>query len=153
MLPYLAAAGHNLYTKSAYLYLQTMNNLPLSRPDVYNSFLEGHHVVRRSDRYWGGLSSDLTIEQILTKAAKRSGGLTRGRGITEAQRAKWVLARPTCAQMNSAMQDLTGNRKNTRDQHLEMRATRWSKDSKYSTTAISYLQERNPFFRGGPRSS
>ena len=65
MLPYLAAAGRNLYTKSAYLYLQSMNNLNNTNPTVYDSFVAGNHVVRRSNRAWAGLSSDLTIEQTL----------------------------------------------------------------------------------------
>ena len=58
MLPYLAAAGRNLYTKSAYLYLQSMNNLNNTNPTVYDSFVAGNHVVRRSNRAWAGLSSD-----------------------------------------------------------------------------------------------
>ena len=65
MLPYFAAAGHNLYTKSAYIYLQLMEDLQEKHPEVYNSFQDGLHVVRRSDRYWAGLSTDLAIEQVL----------------------------------------------------------------------------------------
>lgn len=40
MLPYLAAAGHNSYAKSAYLYLQLMNKLDNTNPAVYKRFLE-----------------------------------------------------------------------------------------------------------------
>ena len=38
MLPYFAAA---LYTKSAYIYLQKMQQLPESHPDIHTSFLNG----------------------------------------------------------------------------------------------------------------
>ena len=41
------------------------------------------HVIRRIDRYWAGLSSDLVIEQVLMRSMKTGGGLTRGRGMTE----------------------------------------------------------------------
>jgi hypothetical protein len=51
MLPYLAAAGHNLYAKSLSLYLQDMAGLPSKNPKVYQDFLNGHHVLRRSDRF------------------------------------------------------------------------------------------------------
>ena len=51
MLPYSTASGHNLYAKSAYMYLQKMQKLPESHPDVHSSFLNGFHVIRRSDRY------------------------------------------------------------------------------------------------------
>ena len=67
MLPYLAAAGHNLYTKSVRLYLQSMSSLETDHPDVYRQFEAGFHVVRRSNRLWAGLSTDLVIEQVLMK--------------------------------------------------------------------------------------
>ena len=49
MSPYFAAAGHHLYTKSAYMYLQSMSKLATTHPNVYQKFLAGYHVVRRSD--------------------------------------------------------------------------------------------------------
>ncbi len=76
MLPYFAAAGHNLYAKSAYIYLQKMQQLPQSHPDIHASFLNGYHFIRRSDRYWAGLSTDLVIEQVLMTSIKTVGGLT-----------------------------------------------------------------------------
>ena len=86
MLPYLAAAGHNHYTKSCHLYLQRMDKLEDTHPTVYQAFQSGMHVVRRSDRFWAGLSTDLVIEQELMRSLKTSGGLTNGSGMTEAQR-------------------------------------------------------------------
>ena len=46
MLPFFAAAGHNQYTKSAYIYLQMMEELPKTNPTVHENFLSGNHVVR-----------------------------------------------------------------------------------------------------------
>ena len=86
MLPYLAASGHNLYTKSVYLYLQDMTKLQDLHPEVHTYFLQGHQVVCRSNRFWAGLSLDLAIEHILMKSVKTTGGLTRGRGMSEVQR-------------------------------------------------------------------
>lgn len=39
MLPYIAAEGHNLYTKSAYIYLSRMQNLKATYPDIYAHFM------------------------------------------------------------------------------------------------------------------
>ena len=86
MLPYFAAAGHNLYTKSVRVYIQDMTKLHNSHPDVYEAFIHGLHVVIRYDKYWAGLSPDLVIEQVHTMSLKSTGGLTRGRGMAEAQR-------------------------------------------------------------------
>ena len=38
-----------------------MEDLKDKHPDVYQQFQDGLHVVRRSDRYWAGLSTDLVI--------------------------------------------------------------------------------------------
>ena len=62
MLPFFAASGHNLYTKSVYIYLQNMENLSITHPNVHRLFQKGFHVIRRSDRHWAGLSTDLVIE-------------------------------------------------------------------------------------------
>ena len=78
MLPYLAASGHNHYAKSILVYLQRMFKLEEKHPDVYLQFKVGLHVVRRSDRHWAGLPSDLVIEQVLMRSMKTSGGLTSG---------------------------------------------------------------------------
>lgn len=76
MLPYFAAAGHNPYAQSAYLYLQLMYDFQKEHPDGYTSFQDGLHVVRRCDRYWAELSTDLAIEQVLMLSVKTCGGLT-----------------------------------------------------------------------------
>ena len=79
MLPYLAASGHHLYTKSLYIYLTRMLDLPQTHPVIYERVFEkGLHVVRRSSRLWAGLSTDLVIEQVLMRSLKLSAGLTRG---------------------------------------------------------------------------
>ncbi len=93
MLPYLAASGHNHYTKCVWIYLQQMSKLEDEHPTVYHHFIRGLHVVRRSDRLWAGLPTDLVIEQALMRTLKTTGGLTRGRGMTEQQRLTWVMAK------------------------------------------------------------
>ena len=52
MLPYFAASGHFLYTKSAYCYLQQMQELQDKNQEVYRSFVNGYNVVRRSDTFF-----------------------------------------------------------------------------------------------------
>ena len=75
MVPYYAAAGHNNYLKSTYLYLQNMFELKNSHPHIDKLFQSGFHVIRRSDRYWAGLSADLVIEQEFMRNMKASGSV------------------------------------------------------------------------------
>ena len=110
MLPYSAASGHYLYAKSAYCYLQLMQQLPSSHPDVYSKFMDGFNVVRKSDRFWAGIGTDLVIEQELMRPLKTTGGLTRGCGMSELQRIKWLLSTTTCTEVKRTMQNLTGVR-------------------------------------------
>lgn len=124
MIPYFAAAGHNNYVKCAYIYLQTMEQLVNSHPDVYEHFSKGHHVVRRSDRFWAGLSCDLTVEQSLMRAAKSRGGFTRGGGCTEDQRMVWIQSMPACAEFNIAMQKITNLYYETSEQHKDCSESR-----------------------------
>ena len=83
MLPFLAASGHNHYTKSLHLYIQKMDHLEEQHPEVYQYFMQGFHVIRRSERFWAGLSTDLIIEQVLMRSLTNTGGLTHGGGMGE----------------------------------------------------------------------
>lgn len=106
MLPYFAAAG-----------LQQMQDLEKTNPDVHKKFMDGFHVARRSDRFWGGLSTDLMIEQVLMRSIKTTGGLTRGKGMSEIQRLVWLMSMPITADVNDSMQNLTGVNFSTSEQH------------------------------------
>ena len=137
MLPYLAASGHNLYTKCARVYLQQMLNLRNEHPNVQHHFEQGFHVIRRSDRLWAGLSPDLVIEQVLMRSLKTSGGLTQGRGMTEQQRLLWLLSMPACAEVNQAMEALTGVNLNTGEQNRDMTEARLARDWKDMLTVFT----------------
>ncbi|KAL8602370.1 hypothetical protein ACOMHN_022883 [Nucella lapillus] len=138
-------AGHDNYAKSARLYLQQMTALKDTHHKVYQDYQEGHHVFRRSERYWAGLSQDLVIEQVLMRSLKTSGGLTRGTGFGERQRLVWLLSMPACAEINSAMQTLSGITFTTSEQHKETSTTRQARDHKDTQTLVSYLTDRSPF--------
>ena len=145
MLPYLASSGHSLYAKSASIYLSFMANLPSDHPEVHQHFVEGLHVARRSDRAWAGLSTDLMIEHVLMCSMKTSGGLTRGRGMTEQQRLTWLLAMPACAEVNRATQELSGAKYSTNEQNKETGKSRQRRDMKDTHTLLLKMSERNPF--------
>lgn len=66
MLPYFHASGHFLYAKSCHLYLQDMYNLETEMDVIeYDKFTnESYFTVRRSEKFWGGVWTDMCIEQI-----------------------------------------------------------------------------------------
>ena len=79
------------------------------------------------------------------RSVKVNGGLSRGRGFTEAQRALWVLSMPACADVTNALEEFTGEKYVTSEQHKEVSVTRIERDSKDRDVLISFLKERNPF--------
>ncbi|CAC5420536.1 unnamed protein product [Mytilus coruscus] len=79
------------------------------------------------------------------RSVKTSGGMTRGKGMTEVQRAKWLLSMPACSGINSAMQTVENLQYTTSEQHKESTKSRQERDNKYVLTILSYLRERNPF--------
>ena len=127
-LPIFAATGHYNYLKSAHLYLQNMQNLETKDPAVFRKFQDGFHVIRRSDKFWAGLGSDLVIEQTLMRSLKSTGCLTRGSGMSEEQRALWVLSSPVCSEYNDAMGDFNKRAFSTSVQHKDMSGARKKRD-------------------------
>ena len=81
-----AAKGHNNYAKSCRLYLQSIASLKTEKPVIYE-YMAGHHTVRRTEKKWSGIWTDLAIEQILMKSLKGRGGV-----IASMCRSKWHCA-------------------------------------------------------------
>ena len=71
--------------KPMYLYFQTMSQIQVIHPGLHKHFMNGLHVIRKSNLFCAGLFPDLVIEQVLMHSLihslKTSGGLTRGCGI------------------------------------------------------------------------
>ena len=65
MLPYFAAAGHNLYAKSVHIYLQQMLQLQKQHPDVYAFF---NTVVRLGNR--AGANEKHEIDRWIDKRSR-----------------------------------------------------------------------------------
>ena len=148
MLNLFAATGHLKYAKCARLYVQMMIELPETYPWLYTQFTDyGFHSVRRSDRYWAGLSTDLVIEQVLMRSLKSRGGLTHGRGLSENVRLCWIYTMHQCAAVHLAMTQLTGLQHSSSEQHVEMGKSRTHRDSADLMKILHWLEGHNPFTR------
>ena len=70
------------------------------------------------------------------RTLKTTGGLTRGRGMTEQQRLIWVMAMPACAEVNKIMQDITGISYNRGEPNKDMSVTRQDRDWKDTNDVV-----------------
>ena len=128
MLNLFAPTGHINYTKCARFYVQQMQALPRTHTWLYNCFTNGLHAVRRSNRHWSGLWSDLVIEQTLMKSNKSRGGLTRWRGMTDSVRHLWVLSLSHSSIVHQSMMTLSGLDLKSSEQHIDMGESRRKRD-------------------------
>jgi hypothetical protein len=144
MLALFAATGHLHYAKCVRLYLQNMKKLPESHPELHSHFLSGMHTIRRSDRYWAGLSCDLVIEQTLMRSVKSRGGLTHGRGVHETVRSVWLKTMSEVARINSAMSHLISLNQ-VSNESVELGETRMVRDNADVNKVMEYLTTNSPF--------
>ena len=79
------------------------------------------------------------------RSMKTTGGLTRGRGMSETQRLVWLMSMPACADINNSMQNLTGTDFLKSEQHKDTTTARQEHDQQDTNTVIRYLLKRSPF--------
>ena len=80
--------------RSGYCYLQQIKNLENKHPNIYQTFLDGFHVVHRCNQCWAGLSGDIVTKQTLMCSLKSTGGVPRGCGMAKNMRNHWTCC--TC---------------------------------------------------------
>lgn len=125
MLPIFHASGHFNYAKSAHVYLQDSLELLNTLHQENDLFVNcGYFTIRRTEKFWSGVWSDMTIEQVLMRSLKSIGGLTGGRGITATTIATWINSMPTCSRVCEAMEEFAGVRSLSSEQHVELRDAR-----------------------------
>ena len=145
MLPYLAAAGHNNYTKSLAIFIPKMMDLQCTHRDVHAAFMRGLFPVRRTDGAWTGMFTDLFIESVLMAGLKSTGGLTRGRGFNESTRLLFLLSRPICAEISQSIFEIAGLSSDEEDGHREQTASRIQRDMSDTDKVLQVLLERGVF--------
>ena len=145
MLNLFAATGHNNYAKCGRLYIQLMVELPVTHPWLYNMFTDKRfHTIRRSDRFWAGLSTDLVIEQTMMKSIKGRSGLTRGRGMEENVRLQWVHSMHQCASIHLALASMTGV-ESSNPKHVDVGLARAERDRQDLMKIFRWLKSNDPF--------
>lgn len=147
MIPYFHAAGHLNYAKSAHLYYQDMVTIQdRMDPREYKRFTtDGYFTIRRSEKFWSGIWSDMSIEQVLMRAMKSYGGLTRGRGVSDSVLARWTLGMLCLQSICEEIELFADVRSETSEQHVDMRPTRVVRDNMDIGKLHAWFNEHPPF--------
>lgn len=150
MLPVFHAAGHLPYAKSAQLYLQDMlalENLVVqdeASESAYRLFSkEGYFTVKRSDKMWSGIWTDMTIEQTLNRYFGTD--LKHGRGVTPGVVARYLLSMPTVFDVMTAVEDYFQISTSCSEQHKDIRVSRQQRDEIDLAKFSFWIQKHEPF--------
>ena len=146
MINLFAATGHNNYAKTCRLYIQSILTLERDHPEIFEQFIAGNHTVRRTEKTWSGLWTDLSIEQILMRSLKGRGGVI-GKGMTENVVNVWTKTMHRTAEVSDAMEELTSVVKSI-EKHKEMLPGRIQRDSDDFEKILTWFRSHNPFKSG-----
>lgn len=147
MVRFLHASGHLLYAKSCHLYLQDMFKLQssMTKEELEKFVHEGYFTIRRTDSFWAGVWSDMTVEQTLMQSMKSSGGLTRGRGITDSVLSKWILGTTATLNVCTSLEEFAGMFFATADQHVDFQESRIQRNTRDTKKISDWFSNHPPF--------
>uniref|UniRef100_A0A1B6EQB8 Uncharacterized protein n=1 Tax=Cuerna arida TaxID=1464854 RepID=A0A1B6EQB8_9HEMI len=115
-------------------------------PDEYEKFTsQGFFTIRRTDKFWSGTWTDMTIEQSLMKLMKSRGGVTHGRGVSESVLAMWTLGMVATQNICEEVERFCNVSFTTSEQHVELRTSRINRDNRNVNKLVSWFQQHCPF--------
>ncbi|XP_048514031.1 uncharacterized protein LOC105693971 [Athalia rosae] len=145
MLPVFHAVGHLPYAKSAQIYLQDMAALESKMdPDEFDKFTrQGFFTIRRSDKPWSGVWSDMTIEQTLNRYFGTD--LIHGRGITAGVISRYLLAMPSTFNVMECVEEFFNIHTVSSEQHKDLGVSRQKRDEDDLNKFLSWIDSHQPF--------
>lgn len=115
-------------------------------PKEYEKYVQkGYFTVRRSEKFWSWIWSDMTIKQTLIRSMTSAGGLTHGKGMTHSMLTKWILGMPTTLRIAENNEEYCDAAYSTGEQHVEARKVCMSRDNQDLQHFVKWLSLHPPF--------
>lgn len=147
MLPIFHASGHFAYAKFGQMYLQDAEALPEIMPvEEYRLYSEhGYFTVRRSDKPWSGVWSDMMIETTLNRFFGTD--LRHGQGVTPSVVTRYLAAMPSAVAVMEGLEEYLDVRSASSEQHADLAKSRKKRDLDDVNDLMNWLDEHDPFIR------
>lgn len=147
MIPYFHASAHNNYAKSPHLYLQDMHALRTTMdPIEFERFTKaGYFTIRRTDKFWSGIWSDMTIEQTLMRLIKITGGIFPTRGSTPSVATNLILSLPSTTDVCDSLEKFVHLASSSSEQHKSLRNASVQKDHEHIQIFYDWLRTKGSF--------
>lgn len=122
MLPVYHSAGRSNYVKAIQVCLQEMSKLQdIMDPEEYRMFTEGQFTVRRTEKAWAGIWTDMTIEQMLMRTIHTGAqGLSHGRGMTSNVMTRFLEFMPYAIEIMNQLEEYLNIQWESSDQHVDV---------------------------------
>ena len=121
------------------------DKMPEDTYDLYTK--KGYYTIwRKEDIFFAGNLSDLVLEQDLMCLFKASGGLTRGRGITDNTISWFVDIIPSCIPISQFLETFTGVLSGSSEQHKDLRPTCLAADLRDREKFLCWFKAHSPTF-------
>jgi len=91
-------------------------------------FDKSNFTNRRTNQFWFGNFTDMTIEQTQMRSMKTIGDLTHGRGIIDSTLTIWVQDLPSAHDVCETLKKYCGVYMANSEQHVDSRPSRISRD-------------------------
>eukprot|EP00745_Piridium_sociabile_P034091 TRINITY_DN5858_c0_g1_i7.p1 TRINITY_DN5858_c0_g1~~TRINITY_DN5858_c0_g1_i7.p1 ORF type:complete len:942 (+),score=252.29 TRINITY_DN5858_c0_g1_i7:556-3381(+) len=147
MLPWLGAFDHYHYTRWGTVFLADMKLLPMTAPEVHQSFMAGDFVTKETRQKFNQIPDDQAIEHV-NKAGKVAGGLV-GITQTDTARDRWCLIFNEKAQLardTKAMFNLSGDDEDDEHEaHKDCGKMRIKQDQEDVQQFVKLFETFNPF--------
>ncbi|KAJ8878928.1 hypothetical protein PR048_019531 [Dryococelus australis] len=100
--------------------------------------LSGYFMMRRTDRFWTGVWSDLTIEHTFMRSMKPD-------GVPDSVVSKWLLGLTATYDICMSFEEFCGVNFSSSEQHEDFRESRKAKDSTDIAKVSLWFESRSPF--------
>ncbi|GBM49351.1 hypothetical protein AVEN_148679-1 [Araneus ventricosus] len=124
-----------------------MSNLETSLSDQEFEIFgrEGYFTVRRSDKFWCGVWTDMTIQHVLMRFMKVRSGLTQDRNMSDGVVARWICTMPGSFQVTEAVETFAEVTGEYSDQHISLSKSWQTRDTSDLKKFLIWLKQHSSF--------
>lgn len=146
-IPLFAIFDSTNYLRWCSIYLEDMRKLPETSPDIYQMFLAGKFVVKRSSQPFSAVAPDMCLEQTINRSSKSSSGII-GNTRRKEYVGQWNLIYHEMLAVANSFREISG----VRTVHSELKVqhgfnpSETSAKEKMIDDMVTYIESfKNPF--------
>ncbi|KAJ8039008.1 hypothetical protein HOLleu_16589 [Holothuria leucospilota] len=144
LLPIFAAFDSTNYLRWCSLYLEDMYKLPDTAPGVYQAFIAGKFVVKRTHGKFNAVGADMALEQTINRSQKSASGII-GNTMKKKFVAIWELIYHEMLAISNLFRELSGVRSSLSEERVISKTEIATGEQKVQAIIATIERNENPF--------